>query len=298
VNLLKSPLRRTTAAIAGAFIGLVGAVAFAGPASAHHPGIEASTECPAGDNWKITWEVQAFAPGDREANIDKVEQTTPDGQSLELKGENQLKTIVANGKIAANAKIGETQTLPKSVKSVKLKVWLSWNNGSIKGDSEKTVDIKPDCKPDEPNQPENPGTPEEPETPATPAEPTPIVEMNCTTIVIGLDNPKDGVKITLTFETSRGEKRTLVVNPGEKKTEKFSAKKGFTVTVGAKEIEETTTIAWEQPSEDCVAAGEGGGELPLTGANATTAAGVAGVVLLIGAGLFFMARRRKIKFTA
>jgi len=58
VNLLKSPLRRTTAVLAGAFIGLVGAAAAAAPASAHAPVVSGNTTCADKDgNWTIDWSV-------------------------------------------------------------------------------------------------------------------------------------------------------------------------------------------------------------------------------------------------
>ena len=288
MNLLKSPLRRTTAAIAGAFIGLVGAVAFAGPASAHHHSLDGDTACSTdGKNWTVDWKLTPIqVPASKVGTIVELTSTA---------GTEGLKSIVLNGAASPTASLTDKQTFPLTTKSVTVFVKIKWSTpegqrghgDDIYTDASKTVNAPTTCK-----------EPEQPEQPKPPAEPTPIVEMDCTTIVIGLDNPKDGEKITLNLETSRGEKRTLIVEPGEKKTEKFSAKAGFTVKVSTPEVEETTTIAWESPSEDCVAAGEGGGELPLTGANATTIAGVAGGVLLIGAALFFMARRRKVKFTA
>jgi hypothetical protein len=131
--------------------------------------------------------------------------------------------------------------------------------------------------------------------PAQPGEPTPLVEIDCTSMSIGLDNPADGVAITLIFKTSKGETRTTTWQPGEKKLEKFSAKPGFTVTISSPGVEESETVAYEQP--DGCDDGEGGG-LPVTGAAAGGIAGGAAVLLAIGGGLFFMARRRKVNFTA
>lgn len=301
MNLLKSPLRRTTAAIAGAFIGLVGAVAFTAPASAHHPDINVKAECPTGDNWKVEWTVFNYSMKGRAGFITESVFLGENDQPLSAQAAPAVPELAVGQSIAENQSVTATQTLPKTTKSVTLKVTLDWKTPGVDQKSAtKKIDIQPDCKPDEPQKPEEPETPTTPpSTPATPGEPTPIVEMDCTTITIGLDNPKDGVKITLILKTSKGEKRELTVKPGEKKTEKFSATEGFTVEVGAKAIDETTEIAYEKP-DDCSATGAGGGEeaLPLTGANAGTLAGVAGGVLLIGAALFFMARRRKVKFTA
>jgi LPXTG-motif cell wall-anchored protein len=122
--------------------------------------------------------------------------------------------------------------------------------------------------------------------------------MDCTTLTIGLDNPANGVDITLHFKTSKGEKRTTLISKGQKKTEKFSATPGFTITVSADGIDNggSETIAYKKPA-GCSGNGSGGG-LPVTGAAAGTIAGGAALLLIVGGVLFVMARRRKVKFTA
>jgi LPXTG-motif cell wall-anchored protein len=122
--------------------------------------------------------------------------------------------------------------------------------------------------------------------------------MDCTSLTIGLDNPPGGFTFPLHFETSTGEVRDLTIAPGEKKTEKFSATPGFKVTVSLQGDPTTgETITYKKPA-GCDTAGGGGGGLPVTGAAAGTIAGGAGLLLGIGAALFFIARRRKVKFTA
>jgi LPXTG-motif cell wall-anchored protein len=133
-----------------------------------------------------------------------------------------------------------------------------------------------------------------------PGEFTPIVKSDCTTLVIGIDNPANGPTWTLTYETSKGEKRQDVVKPGQKKTETFSAVPGFSVkltlavTYKGKTYSDFTTLTYQKPS-DC---GGAGGGLPVTGAAAGGIAGGAAGLLAIGAVLFVMARRRKVRFTA
>ena len=102
-----------------------------------------------------------------------------------------------------------------------------------------------------------------------PGEPTPIVDADCDSITLGLDNPANGVAVKLDFETSKGEKRSVTVAPGEKKTEKFSATEGFkvTVTVAIGEKSASETVTYQKP-EDCAAGGASGGGLALTGAAA------------------------------
>ena len=89
-----------------------------------------------------------------------------------------------------------------------------------------------------------------------------------------------------------------MIKPGEKKSEKFSAVPGFTVTVTPTGFDGhgPETIAYQKPA-DCDTSGSGGG-LPVTGAAAGTIAGGAGLLLALGAVMFVVSRRRKVKFTA
>src|SRR3954471_22963490 len=63
VNLFKSKLRRSTAVVAGAFLGLVGVVAFAAPASAHHSIVSGTPRCDSTTGeWVVTWAVDTVSP--------------------------------------------------------------------------------------------------------------------------------------------------------------------------------------------------------------------------------------------
>jgi LPXTG-motif cell wall-anchored protein len=301
---LKSPLRRTAVLAAGALIGLSGAFALAGPASAHHNIVKGESSCDkvAGE-WVVNWTVQAVgnAPTYKWTEVT----LTPAGTTI------SNPDLKVNGKDLDNNKplTGE-QRVPGSESSSSLTVKAEWTTG--KASETGTVNFGGKCEKtpsEEPSTPtEEPSTPtEEPSTPPVipsdlPGEAEPILEADCDTITIGLDNPADGVQYTLKFKTSKGETRTLVIKPGEKKTETFSATTGFkidltiTATYEGKVFSETIPVEYEQP-EDCDNSGSGGG-LPLTGAAAGSIAGGAGALLAVGAGLFFMARRRKVKFTA
>ncbi|GAA1631380.1 LPXTG cell wall anchor domain-containing protein [Actinoplanes couchii] len=148
-----------------------------------------------------------------------------------------------------------------------------------------------------------PSSSETPELPDDlPGNPVPIYEVTCDTMTVGFDNPEDSIPIKLHFKTSKGEERDLTIAPGTKDSETFSAKDGFsvdvtvTVTYKGETYSEDFTLDYVNPGDDCDN-GEGGG-LPVTGAAAGgVAAGAAGL-LAIGGLLFFMARRRKVKFTA
>lgn len=316
MKLFKSPLRRSTAVLAGAFLGMAGAVALAAPASAHSPLVSGEASCvdAATGHWKIDWRF-----GNDFGTIAKV-------ASIELDPQLELTGLITrpNAFIPANtdqhprlAVPGETDVTDGAISSVTVKVKLYWPRDSYTNFEPvvATVSQPADCTPPSTppsTPPTSPSTPpsEEPSTPPTevppttpptteppaPDEPTPLLNFTCTTLEIGLDNPTTGVPITLHYKTSKGEERDTTINPGEKKVDTFSATPGFTVTVSAPGLDDgSETIAYEKPA-DC-ATGTGGG-LPVTGAAAGGIAGGAAALLAVGTGLFFMARRRKLKFTA
>ncbi|GAA3906742.1 LPXTG cell wall anchor domain-containing protein [Actinoplanes auranticolor] len=308
---LKSPLRRTAVLAAGALIGLSGAFALAGPASAHHNVVKGESDCDqVTGEWVVDWKVQAI--GNKPTYKWTEVTLTPAGTTI------NNPDLAVNGKELENAKeLTGQQRVPGTESSSSLTVKAVWESGkasetgtvTFAGKCEKTPSEEPSTPTEEPSTPtEEPSTPtEEPSTPPVipsdlPGEPEPILEADCDTITIGLDNPADGVEFTLKFETSKGETRTLVIKPGEKKTETFSATPGFKIdltfsaTVDGEKFSDTIPVEYEQP-EDCDSSGAGGG-LPLTGAAAGSIAGGAGALLAVGAGLFFMARRRNVKFTA
>ncbi|HEU4349416.1 MAG TPA: hypothetical protein VFR35_16695 [Actinoplanes sp.] len=304
MNLLKSPLRRTTAALAGAFIGLAGAVAVASPAMATHPTVTGTATCVGEDGWTVDWEVtNGF---DVDGVITAVEVAAPEGGTLT--GNIKAETELPAGETVAGALV-----VPADVAEARIKVAVDFDNGHSAGLDEGVGTVARPAEECEPEQPpgeeppgeepgeeppgEEPGTPEIPEMPGS--EPTPIFDVTCDTMTLGLANPEDGIEITLHFETSNDEQRTLVIAPGEKKAETFSAAPGFKlfVTFSAEgEQSEPFEIPYQQP-EGCEGTG-GGSELPLTGAAAGGIAGGAALLLAIGGVLFVLARRRKVKFTA
>lgn len=300
MNLLRNPLRRTTAIVAGAFLGLAGAVALVSPASAHTADLQGAATC-LDKGWKVDWTLNT-ANTETDGVIKAVTESAT-GSAL---------TKLAVGQpVPEHTAISETQTFENSVSSVTLTVTVEWNyneqaegneqadrkgggnygggKGHVVKTATKTVSAPTNCP-----------TPAPTPTPTipVPGDATPILEFDCTTMTFGLDNPADGIEFTVHYETSKGEERTAVIKPGEKKSETFSATPGFTLDLTFSvegEESETITIPFVQP--DGCDDGEGGG-LPLTGAAAGSIAGGAGVLLALGAVLFFMARRRRVKFTA
>ena len=113
MNLLKSRLRRTTAALAGPFIGLAGAVAFAAPASAHESELTGETSCLEDGGWTVDWTLTTkYAHID--GTIKKVEEA-PDGTA-------DLKNIKVGATVPLGESITDSQTFGKDVAEVKLAV--------------------------------------------------------------------------------------------------------------------------------------------------------------------------------
>ncbi|MFY1700895.1 MULTISPECIES: cell wall anchor protein [Micromonospora] len=153
----------------------------------------------------------------------------------------------------------------------------------------------PTDEPSESTPPASP-TPSQPPVLPEPGEPTFELEQTCDQLTFGIDNPADGVEFTVTLTSEKGEVKTLDAVPGKKTSVSFDAYEGLKVTPSIGDVKDEVVV-WEQP-KDCEEEGGSGGGLPLTGA---AAGGIAtGAVLLLGAGagLFVMARRRKLRFTA
>ncbi|WP_027658858.1 hypothetical protein [Salinispora fenicalii] len=142
------------------------------------------------------------------------------------------------------------------------------------------------------------GDPEPADNCVEPGEPTGAYKSTCDELIFEINNPEDGETVTATFTPNKGEAQTLTVEPGMSGTVSFPAEEGLIVTPSGEGIENPEPIAWAKPA-DC-SPGEGGGEpgLPVTGAAAGGIAAGAAVLLAVGGGLFIMARRRKLRFTA
>jgi LPXTG-motif cell wall-anchored protein len=173
-------------------------------------------------------------------------------------------------------------------------------SNSTPADEPSTPADEPSTPADEPSTPNEPST--SPSTAPEPTEPEFFYQETCEKITVGITVPADWPEgdITVTFTTSAGDSKTIVGKVGETTTTEFPAVDGLKITATPEGYEgEGVTITYEAPA-DCDSGGTGGGEpeLPLTGAAAGSIAGGAVLLLAVGAGLFVMARRRKVKFTA
>ena len=331
MNLRKSPLRRTAAVAAGALIGLAGVAAFAAPASAHHPIIKGDAICVNEDGtWEVTWKVAnsesdieakvtAVAPTPAESSISgiAVDATLPRlGQGF-LEGVQKLPASADSADISVTTEWQRDKTItatrtaehpvPKPTEKCASTPGTPSDEPSTPSDEPSTPSDEPSTPSDEPSTPsDEPSTPSEESSkpPAPTAEPEFVYDQDCDTLTVGITIPADWPEdIEVTFKPSVGKDKVVFGKRGQTVTVDFPASKGLKVTAYPKGYdEEAATIAYKAPA-DCDTAGGGGGDsdepsLPLTGAAAGSIAAGAGVLLAAGVVLFFVARRRKVKFTA
>ncbi len=316
MNRLKSPIRRALAAAAGAMIGIAGAVAFAAPASAHHPNIS-GTYCLVDSKtkeYRFDWRV---------GNSEEIPATILKVSPREVGNIKAKATLPPNGDDLTGT---ETRTPSRGHLDTKLTVKAQWKRPHKTVTEERTIEAtklencaanpspsptvtespdpettqspdpevteSPDPEVTESPDPETSNTPD-PGPTAEPVEPVGTLEFTCDEMIFTIENPTDE-SVTVTFTPNTGEPKTLTVEPGQTGSVTFAAKKGLTVTPTGEGLDDSEPIAWEQP-EGC---GGGGGGLPVTGAAAAGIAGGAVVLLAIGVTLFLVARRRRLTFTA
>ncbi|MEU8298199.1 LPXTG cell wall anchor domain-containing protein [Micromonospora sp. NPDC048909] len=123
----------------------------------------------------------------------------------------------------------------------------------------------------------------------------------CDTFTLFFADPPNGDTWTVTFSPTYGKARKRVVKPGQTIEETFDGREGQAVVAEYDYWDPDGDYfgpwEWEQPA-DCGGGGAGGGALPLTGASTGGLASGAALLLLAGAGLFLVARRRRLRFTA
>ncbi|BAL92293.1 hypothetical protein AMIS_70730 [Actinoplanes missouriensis 431] len=337
MNLPQSPLRRFGSLAAGTVLGLAGVAVVASPAFAHHSEVTGEYCKTASGDLNVTWNLDAVGQHVGEPRPYRLVtwKPSPAGTVTNIAATEDENKFPYTAGTVVTGKQTITGAEPGTVPTVEYKAKFDNGHGDIDVRTAKAVD-KGACAPTEqppaeeeppPAEGEQPPASQSPsaspsasqspsaspsasEEPEIPTEDIPvdadikeIFEVTCDTMTIGLDNPADSLPINLHYKTSKGEERDLTINPGEAKSEKFSASEGFTVdltisiSAEGETFSETVTVPWEKPAgEDCD--GGTGGGLPVTGAAAGGIAGGAAALLAVGAVLFMLARRRKVKFTA
>ncbi|MGN9777820.1 PVV-CTERM domain-containing choice-of-anchor G protein [Micromonospora sp. H33] len=322
MNRLHPALRRATAVAAGALLGLTGVAVLATPASAHHSNIS-GIACETSEEgvYRVQWTVEN-SEGDLAGTITEVwtpsdtyvvgipvgrelpkstdgkvvgVQYTAKGAALELKitaewtRDGRLHRNTATG----TAEVDETCTAEPPAQTPTPSPDVTTPTPTPEVTTPTPTTPAPTTPTPTPTQPEEPGGPLVPEEPNAPVF---EIVFTCDQLVITADNPADGVTATLVLATEKSETKKLELVPGKKTEVVFEAYAGLTVTpsLEGEEADPADAVKWVQPKE---CGGDGGG-LPKTGDNTAAIAGGAAALLAVGAGLFVLARRRKLRFTA
>ncbi|MEV0901690.1 LPXTG cell wall anchor domain-containing protein [Actinoplanes sp. NPDC049802] len=164
--------------------------------------------------------------------------------------------------------------------------------------------------------------------------PEATVASTCDALTFTVKNPENGADLEAVLTPNKGTAQTVTLQPGQTKTVVFRASEGLKVTVSGDLDVLNGEVAWEQPG-DCdtpqppaettappvteettppageqtpsapvtttyTSVADGGDDpaLPLTGSAAASIAGGAFLLLVVGGVLFYLARRRKVDFTA
>ncbi|MEV4708405.1 hypothetical protein [Actinoplanes sp. NPDC049316] len=299
--------RRAAGVVTGLLIGLAGAVVATAPASAHTGELTAAAQC-TGNGWTATWTLATTATGGHEGVLSNVKvdvgYTDPPSH---VGGSPKLTTFSDGATVTGDTTVSDTLSLSPEGTGAALTLTVTWKVGEET--HAKTLHAEADA----------------PTTCSWPPKPEPSTysaSFDCTTLRFKLVNPASSNQVVdLRLTPSEGEQRIVSAEPGETKTESFPATAGFTLAVSSAGGpqppggEKPRIIAYERPA-DCTtgnggdAAGDGAagggaaagngdeGGLPVTGAAAGAIAGTAAVLLTLGVGLFVVARRRRVKFTA
>ncbi|GAA0538876.1 hypothetical protein GCM10010172_20080 [Paractinoplanes ferrugineus] len=338
MNLLKSKLRRSATVVGGAFVGLASVAAFAAPALACETDITPTSKCANADgSWVVEWQVKnsewdiagtvsdvwampanstltgiakgAYLPKEKEGVLTG-KQTVPAGTQW------ASISVQSDWKWNGGGYVSKTNSRPVHKPIEKCKPTTpttpptrpttsptptptATTSKPTTAPTTKPTTTAPTTSPT--TTPSTTGTPSGgTNTPSPAKEPQFVYDNTCDKFTVGLEVPKGWKEsVTVTFKPSKGDSKTITVKPGATGTVDFPAAEGLKVTATPKGYEdEAATVSYKTPA-DCDSNGSGGGGgLALTGANAGgIAAGAAGL-LALGGGLFFMARRRKLKFTA
>lgn len=268
------PTRRLVAGATGLLLGAAGALAFASPASAHFPTVKGDAVCDGqtGD-WVITWEV-FNSEDDLEGELTAVT-VTPQPEPA-------FTTIVVGAAlpVEGDGPLQEVQRVPGDTTEASLEVEVTWirDYQKIVKKDKKDLRLGGDCAP-----------------------PGGTFEFDCETLTITVTNPTKE-ELTLTLVPSVGDAQEVTVAGGESATAEFPSSEGLTVEIQLDgepvELDEPIQITSEEwAALECDDDGEGGG-LPETGASTGLIAGGALALLALGGGLFLVAQRRRVTFTA
>lgn len=279
--------RRVLAAVAAALVGLGGAALPTPPAGAQSTAApaEVSGSCAwdqEAGQWLVAWTIEPTAPdGASSYRLAEVASTPPDSP---VEGIEQTGAAGTFPHPAGEELVG-AQWLPEGTATASLTVRTEWDTGQLDEPAGSgTVEVPGDCQvPDLLDQW--------------------TVGCQALTITIGAPSGQDA---TVTLAPSTGEPVDVEVAGGGSATVEFPPAEGLTVDVlyhGRSVVDPADPIAVspddlaglecdEEPAD-----GAGGG-LPATGTPTILVAAGALALSLLGTGLYLVARRRRIRFTA
>lgn len=276
MNRYRPLARRAAAVVVSAFLGLATSLALASPAAADPAPVEVSGSCvwqaePSG--WLVTWTIASSAGGSYQLTG-----VTPESNPLE--GIEPMGTLPAPGELVG------TQLLNANATAASLEVTV--DQGAGPATAAAALQVPADCS----------GAPE------VPAE-LGQWAADCQAVTITIDNPAQE-DLALTFVPSEGSPVNVEVAGGQSATVQIPASEGLAVDVqhqGFSIIDpaqpiELTPAAWADLGCEDNGAAAGDEALAATGVPTGLIITGAALLLVLGAGLFLVARRRRIIFTA
>ena len=240
MNLLKSKLRRGTAAVAGTLIGLAGVAFFASPASAHDSFVKGSAECDTTTGeWVVTWEVNT--DNGNEPGAENYRFLAVDAYPTPVEG------IVHTPDDAdpafphkSNEPLTGTQRVDGKAKFAKLEVQVKWSDEWIQFEHKKGfVKFHGDCS--------------KTETPAPDAS----IASSCEGVTVTLANGKEAtVDAEFTVKGSKGFEKSVTVKAGDEPVKvEIPAENATRVVVTEKHNDKPVLVGkWEKPA-DCAPQG-------------------------------------------
>ncbi|MFS8477623.1 MAG: LPXTG cell wall anchor domain-containing protein [Micromonosporaceae bacterium] len=263
--------RRLAAVTAAAFVGAAATLALASPASAHHPIVKGEAVCDtATGDWVVTWTV-GNSERDLEAKVTKVE-LAPAGTTI---------TNIAEGAVLPKKGAGVltgVQRVSADKDMASLTVHAKWDRKKpVTAKAQGKVYFKDECAKETPKE----------------AKPAAEFKTSCDmTVTVILTNAEDATApaaFTVTGKDGFSEQKTVA--PGEQAEVAVPAANAaeITVTEGAQDAVVATNERAAPANCD---------SLPVTGVQAGAIAAGALGLLGVGAALFFVARRRRIRFVA
>jgi hypothetical protein len=275
-------LRRALAVAGAAFVGLTAAVALATPASAHDSSVAGVAQCDVETGeYVVEWTVTSRAPEKVDAfRLIAVEAAYTQGDQQKATEVEGIAVTDGDGYPHPTDKVlTGTHRVPGDSTEATLAVQAEWDNKFVEKEPVRGhVELAGDCAK---------------ETELLP-RPHSTAKSDCEFLVVSLFNHPDAdaaAKFVVTAGPAFG--TTVTVAAGDEAT--VEVPKAAAVANGVSVVEQiifyTMDFKYDDSDLDCE-------PLPVTGPRTGALAGGASALLAVGAGLFVIARRRRVRFSA